>query len=211
MVFHLNFLLVRSAGRNSNWFPCSSKTRLGGLGESASPSIASIASILSSALLGKGISTRKMVSFLGIAGHESAHDKGRGQARITRVPSPWKLTLDFVLGSNDHKGEFGIPNHNALQPDSVHTARPHDFNLSPVVICACEKASVVVCVNDVVPVAGWLQAQHFLHVAYPQPVQAFVDSISALVLLELVHAEGSLLLRGEGSRLLFAEEVFLLS
>jgi hypothetical protein len=211
MVFHLNFLLARSAGRNSNWFPCSSKTKLGGLGESASPSITSIASTLSSALFGKGISTRKMVSFLGIAGHESAHDQGRGQARITRVPPPWKLTLDFVLGSNDHKGEFGIPNHNALQPDSVHTARPHDFNLSPVVICACEKASVVVCINDVVPVAGWLQAQHFLHVAYPQPMQAFVDSIFALVLLELVHAERSLLLRGEGSRLLFAEEVFLLS
>jgi len=208
MVFHLNFLLARSAGRNSNWFPCSSKTRLGGLGESVLRSIASIASTPSSVPFGKGISTRKMVSFLGIAGHESAHDQGRGQAR---VPSPWKPTLDFVLGSNDHKGEFGIPNHNALQPDSVHTARPHDFNLSPVVICACEKASVVVCVNDVVPVAGWLQAQHFLHVAYPQPVQAFVDSISALVLLELVHAEGSLLLRGEGSRFLFAEEVFLLS
>jgi hypothetical protein len=152
-----------------------------------------------------------MVSFLGIAWHESAHDQGRGQARITRVPSPWKLTLNFVLGSNDHKGEFGIPDHNALQPDSVHTARPHDFNLSPVVICACEKASVVVCINDVVPVAGWLQAQHFLHVAYPQPVQAFVDSIFTLVLLEVMHAEGSLLLRGEGSRLLFAEKVFLLS
>lgn len=70
---------------------------------------------------------------------------------------------------------------------------------------------MVVCVNEVVPIAGWLQAQHFLHVAYPQSVQAFVDSISALILLELVHAKGSLLLRREGSRLLFAEEVFLLS
>jgi hypothetical protein len=113
---------------------------LRGLGEAVSPSIRSIgsfASIPSSALFGKGISTRKMVSFLGIAGHESANDQGRGQARTTRVPSLGKLTLDFVLGSNDHKGEFGIPNHNALQPDSVHAARPHDFNLSPVVICAC--------------------------------------------------------------------------
>jgi hypothetical protein len=152
-----------------------------------------------------------MVSFLGIAGHESANDQGRGQARTTRVPSLGKLTLDFVLGSNDHKGEFGIPNHNALQPDSVHAARPQDFNLSPVVICACQKASVVVYINGVVPVAGWLQAQHFLHVAYPHLVQAFVDSIFALVLLELVYAEDSLLLRGEGSRLSFAKEVFLLS
>jgi len=211
MVFHLNFLLARSAGRNSNWFPCSSKTRLGGLGESVLRSIASIASTLSSVPFGKGISTRKMVSFLGIAAHESAHDQGRGQARITRIPSPWKLTLDFVLGSDDHKGEFSISNHNALQPDSVHTARPHDFNLGPVVICACEKASVVICVNDVAPAAGWLQAQHFLHVAYPQPVQAFIDSIPALVLLELVHAESSLLFRREGLRLLFAEEVFLFS
>ena len=81
MAFHLNFLLARSAGRNSNWFPCSSKTRLGGLGEFASPSIASIASTLSSALFGKGISTRKMVSFLGIAGHESAHDQGGGPSK----------------------------------------------------------------------------------------------------------------------------------
>jgi hypothetical protein len=216
MVFHLNFLLARSAGRNSNWFPCSSKTRLRGLAESTSPSTASTASTvstvstLSSALFGRGISTRKMVSFLGIAERESAHDQG-GQARITTVPSSGELTLDFVLGSDDHKGEFRIPNHNALQPDSIHTARPHDFNLSPVVICACEKASVVVCIDDIVPVAGWLQAQHFLHVAYPQPVQAFVNSIFTLVLLELVHAEDSLLLRGERSRLLFAEEVFLLS
>ena len=137
--------------------------------------------------------------------------KEGGQARITRVPSLRKLTLDFVLGSNDHKGEFRIPNHNALQPDSVHAARPHDFNLSPVVICACKQASVVVGINDVVSIASWLQAQHFLHVAYPQPVQAFVNSIFTLVLLELVHAEDSLLLRGKRSRLLFAEEVFLLS
>jgi hypothetical protein len=42
-------------------------------------------------------------------------------------------------------------------------------------------------------------------------VQAFVNSVFTLVLLEFVHAEDSLLLRGEGSRLLFAEEVFLLS
>jgi hypothetical protein len=77
MLFHLNFLLARSAGRNSNWFPCSSKTRLRDLAESASPSTASTLSTLSSALFGRGISTRKMVSFLGIAGHESAHDQGR--------------------------------------------------------------------------------------------------------------------------------------
>jgi hypothetical protein len=127
------------------------------------------------------------------------------------VPSPGTLTLDFILGSNNHKGEFGIPNHNTLQPNSVHTGRLHDFNPSSVVICACEKASVVVCSDDVGPVAGWLQAQHFLHVAYPQPVQAFVDGIFTLVLFDLVHAEDSLLLRGEGSRPLFAEEVFLLS
>jgi hypothetical protein len=87
MFFHLNFLLARSAGRNSNWFPCSSKTRLRGLAESASPSTASIApnastlSTLSSALFGRGISTRKMVSFLGIAGHESAHDQRRGPSK----------------------------------------------------------------------------------------------------------------------------------
>lgn len=67
-----------------------------------------------------------------------------------------------------------------------------------------------ICRDDVAPVTGRRQAQHFLHVADPHPMKALVDGIFAFLLLELMHTKDSLLLRGEGPRLLLAEEVFFL-
>ena len=122
-----------------------------------------------------------------------------------------ELTFDLVFASDDHEGEFRIPNHNTLQSDSVYAARPHDFNLSSMVICACQQAAVDVCSDDVVLVAGCFQRQDFVHVADPHPVQTFVDGIFAFLLFELVNTEDSLLLGGERLGFLLAEEVCFLS
>ena len=74
----------------------------------------SVASALSSAPSGRGISNRKTVSFFGIAVDGLARSQGAVQGE--------KPTPDLILHVHDHEGEFRVPDHDAFQPNSVHTA-----------------------------------------------------------------------------------------